>query len=249
MTSHDKPDTTDGRTSPGQTPPGQTSEEDAQNPGHDPQAANDPDPAQPEANAADAAAAYARAQGKPEAPTGAEPVSEVEAMPTASPELDALKAENADLRNQMLRTMADMENLRRRTAREKEDSAKYAISKFAKDLLSVADNLQRALQAIPADATAGNELMQTLADGVAAVDRELAAVLERNGVKPVDAAGKPFDSNIHEAVMEQPTADVPPGHVAQVFQTGYLLNDRLLRPAMVAVAKALPGQAAGDETG
>jgi molecular chaperone GrpE len=196
-----------------------------------PRSANDPGPS---VEPGEAAAAYARTQaagGEADAGTG----------PAEDPALAALRAESEDLRNQVLRTLAEMENLRRRTAREKEDSAKYAVSRFAKDMLSVADNLHRALQAIPAEAVAGNELMRTLADGVAAVERELAAVLERNGVRAVEALGKPFDSNQHEAVMEQPTADVPPGHVAQVFQTGYMIHDRLLRPAMVAVAKVPQG--------
>lgn len=205
------------------------------------------DDAAPAVEPGEAAAAYARAQeaaGAPEAGDGAAPDAAEE-----DPTVAALKAEIEELRGQTLRTLADMENLRRRTAREKEDAAKYGVSRLAKDLLSVADNLQRALKAIPADATEGNDLMRTLAEGVAAVERELATVLERHGVRAVDALGKPFDSNLHEAVMEQPTADVPPGHVAQVFQTGYMIHDRLLRPAMVAVAKAVDGQAAGAAQG
>lgn len=213
-------------------------------PGHEPQDGNPQDQAS-EAEAAEAAAAYARAQGAGGAggtsAAAEEPATEDQSgsgESTAEETIAELRAQNEDLRNQTLRTLAEMENLRRRTAREKEDASKYAIGKFAKDLLSVGDNLHRALQAIPPGATADNELMQTLADGVAAVERELLAALEKHGVSTVDALGKPFDSNVHEAVMEQPTADHPPGHVAQVFQTGYLLNDRLLRPAMVAVAKA-----------
>lgn len=213
-------------------------EPDRKQDGSDGQPANAPangNDAGPAADPGEAAAAYARAQ---EAAGDGGPAGD--AQQEADPALAALKAENEDLRGQMLRTLADMENLRRRTAREKEDSAKYAVSRFAKDMLSVADNLQRALQAIPAGAAEGADLLRTLAEGVAAVERELAAVLERNGVRAVEAQGKPFDSNQHEAVMEQPTADVPPGHVAQVFQTGYMIHDRLLRPAMVAVAKAPP---------
>ena len=240
MTSHDKPDQTHKDEQEPVTAP-ESAPESA------PPSANDSDDtvgpdagAAESAGAAEAAAAYAKTQGGAGADAAAEAADAADAPDTAGADaaLEKLQAENADLRTQMLRTLADMENLRRRTTREKEDTAKFAISRFAKDLLSVADNLQRALQAIPEDATADNELMQTLAEGVAAVDRELAGVLERHGVKAVDAAGKPFDSNFHEAVMEQPTGDVPPGHVAQVFQTGYTLNDRLLRPAMVAVAKA-----------
>ncbi|MEZ5668026.1 MAG: nucleotide exchange factor GrpE [Alphaproteobacteria bacterium] len=196
-----------------------------------PQQDGEPAPVEP----GQAAAAYARAQGatEPAADAGAAPEGAADAEALA-----ALAAENRDLREQMLRTLADMENLRRRTAREREDAGKFAISKFAKDLLSVADNLQRALQAIPTHGADDDDLMRTLAEGVSAVDRELAAVLERNGVSAIDALGQPFDSNLHEAVMEQPSAEHPAGHVAQVFQTGYLLNDRLLRPAMVVVAKA-----------
>ena len=208
------------------------------------------DPQQDGTIPSEAAAAYARAQVTPE-----EALSEESELSNADAESEdiipspselaeqvgILTAENRDLREQSLRTLAEMENLRRRTIREKEDAAKFAISRFAKDLLTVADNMQRALLAIPSDVGDGNDLMQTLAEGVSAVDRELAAVLERNGVRAIDALGQVFDSNLHEAVMEQPTADHAPGHVAQVFQTGYTLNDRLLRPAMVAVAKAVPG--------
>jgi len=187
-----------------------------------------------------AAAAYARTQGK--SPSEAQEEGGDEAAQSGEPsDADAVAAlleENKSLREQVLRTHAEMDNLRKRTAREKEDGAKFAISRFAKDLLTVADNLQRAAQAIPEGAGSDNPLLQTLADGVAAVERELATVLERHGVRKVEAEGAPFDANLHEAVMEQPTPDIAPGHVAQVFQTGYTLNDRLLRPAMVAVAKA-----------
>lgn len=195
------------------------------------------------------AAAYARAQGDgsdgPPDAAGAGAAGDPPAQDGAAgaesgaAETEAaLLAENRELREQALRTLAEMDNLRKRTAREKEDAAKFAISKFAKDLLTVGDNLQRALQAIPEGAAADTPLLLTLADGVAAVERELDTVLERHGVRKVEALGAPFDAHVHQAVMEQPTADVPAGHVAQVFQTGYLLNDRLLRPAMVAVAKA-----------
>ena len=148
--------------------------------------------------------------------------------------------ENEKLRDQLLRTLADAENTRRRAERDREEAAKFGISRFAKDLLSVADNLRRALDAVaqsedPADALKG------LADGVAATERELLAAFERHGLERIDPADQPFDPNAHQAMFELPGTDKPAGTVVQVMAPGYRLQGRLLRPAMVGVAKGDTG--------
>jgi molecular chaperone GrpE len=151
--------------------------------------------------------------------------------------LAAAEAETAKYKNEVLYARAETENLRRRGEREREDTAKFAISKFAGDLLNVADNLRRALEAVPAE-QAGDPVVKSLLGGIEATERELIAVFERAGVKPVVAQGVPFDPNLHEAMVELVAPDVPAGTVVQVFQNGWTLNDRLLRPARVGVAKA-----------
>ena len=163
--------------------------------------------------------------------------------------LSALQAENAQLRDHVVRTLADMENLRKRTEREKDDARKFAVSGFAKDLLTVADNLDRALAAMPTGDDEHAQIAKPLAEGVEAVQRELMAAFERNGIQRIEALGAPFDSNLHEAVMQAPTADYPPGTVSQDLRTGYTLHGRLLRATMVAVAAAPPAAADGDRDG
>ena len=133
--------------------------------------------------------------------------------------------------------MAETGNVRRRGEREREDTARFAISRFAGDLLSVADNLRRALESVSPDAVKGNEFLAKLVDGVAATERELLNVFEKNGLKRLDAEGKPFDPNFHEVMFEADAPEVPPGTVVQTFQPGYTIADRLLRPARVSVAK------------
>lgn len=161
--------------------------------------------------------------------------------------LAALQAENAQLRDHVVRTLADMENLRKRTDREKDDARKYAVSGFAKDLLTVADNLERALAAMPSGDDPQAQAAKPLAEGVEAVQRELMAAFEQNGVQRIEALGEPFDSNLHEAVMQAPSADYPPGTVSQDLRTGYTLHGRLLRATMVAVATAPAGGAPTDD--
>jgi molecular chaperone GrpE len=154
-------------------------------------------------------------------------------------ELEAVRAEAAQYKDQLLRALAEGENQRRRAAREREDAVKFAGSALAKDLLAVADNLDRALANIPEEALADDAALKALHEGVAATQRELAAAFERHRIRKVDPAGEKFDSHRHQAMFEIETADVPPGHVAQVLQPGYVMHDeRLLRAAMVAVAKA-----------
>lgn len=153
-----------------------------------------------------------------------------------------LEADVAAARDQMLRALAEAENTRRRLAREMEDQRQFAIANFARDLLSVPDNLRRALAAAPAELRA-DERFRAFAEGIELTERELLAILDRQGVKAVPAEGQPFDHNVHQAVMQVETAEQAPGTVLQAFQTGYTLNGRLLRPAMVTVAKAPPAPA------
>jgi len=146
-----------------------------------------------------------------------------------------LEAELAEAKDQQLRALAEVENIRRRAQREREDALKYGAVSLARDLLGVADNLGRALAAAPGE-DAG-ESVKPLIDGVAMVEKELATVLEKHHVRQIAGVGEPFDHNIHQAVVEIEAPDVPAGHVAQVLQIGYTLHERLLRPAMVAVSK------------
>jgi molecular chaperone GrpE len=159
----------------------------------------------------------------------------------ASPEtrVTELEAELADQRDRLLRALAEAENVRRRAQREHEDASKYAVAGFAKDLLSAADNLRRALESLP-EAEAKDERTRSLLAGVAATERELLGVFERHGIKRIDPKGERFDHNLHQAIFEAERPDQPSGSVVEVLQPGYVLHDRLLRPAMVGVAKGGP---------
>lgn len=161
----------------------------------------------------------------------------------AAARIAALEAEVARLKDQALRAMAEAENTRRRAQREIEENSKFAIAGFARDVLPVADNLRRAIDSIPAEIRQQDERLNKFAEGVEMTDRELLAVLERHGIKRVDPAGQAFDHNLHQAIMQVDSTDHPPGTVVQVFQPGFTINGRLLRPAMVTVAKAPGGQA------
>jgi len=165
--------------------------------------------------------------------------------------VEALAKEAADARDKMLRTLAEMENLRKRTAREVSDARTYGITGFARDVLDIADNLQRALDALPAEARANADPgLNALIEGVELTERSLLNTLEKNGVKKFDPAGQKFDPNFQQAMYEVPDASVPSGTVVQVVQTGYMIGERVLRPALVGVskggAKAAPA-AANDE--
>lgn len=159
-------------------------------------------------------------------------------------EIDAANAKIQDEKNQTLRLLADMENLRKRTEREKEETAKYAITKFAKDVVDVGDNFQRAIQSVPPKAAEDDAALKSLLDGVTLAERAFLAVLERHGVRQVSPAGQPFNPYQHQAVMETEDASVPAGTVLQVFQAGYMIDDRCLRPAMVTVSRGGPKAAA-----
>ena len=163
---------------------------------------------------------------------------------TADDRLAAVEAELAETRDRMLRALAETENVRRRLQRERDDARKYAAGDFAKDLLSPVDNLRRALDAMP-EAETTDPRARSLRDGVAATERELLAAFERHGLKRIDPKGEPFDHNFHQAIFEAERPDVPAGTIVEVLQPGYVLQDRLLRPAMVGVAKG--GAKADDD--
>jgi molecular chaperone GrpE len=152
--------------------------------------------------------------------------------------VEALQKEVADSRDRMLRTLAEMENLRKRTQKEVADARVYGVSKFAGDIVDIADNLQRALDAVPADAKASADPgLKALIEGVELTERSLLNALEKHGVKKVDPTGEKFDPNFHQAMYEVPDASVSSGTVVQVVQAGYTIGERVLRPALVGVSK------------
>ena len=151
--------------------------------------------------------------------------------------INALESEVANLKDQLLRALAETENTRRRAEREREDAAKYGVAGFARDMLNVADNLARAIEAVPAEAREEDARLKSLSEGVEMTMRELATAMERHGIKRVDPAGEPFDHNFHQAMFEVDDPAQEPGTVASVLQPGYVIHDRLLRPAMVGVVK------------
>ena len=159
------------------------------------------------------------------------------ARPSLEDQLAAAQAEAAENKDKALRALAEAENVRRRLQRERDDAVKYGISNFAKDLLSAADNLRRAIASLP-EAQVKDEAARSLLAGVAATERELLAALEKHGVRRLDPKGERFDHNLHQAIFEAENTGQPAGTVIEVLQPGYVLHDRLLRPAMVGVAKA-----------
>jgi molecular chaperone GrpE len=159
----------------------------------------------------------------------------------------ALEAEVAGARDKLLRALAEAENVRRRAEREKEDAFKYAVAGFAREMLPVADNLRRAV--VSADESLREGPGKALLEGVEMTERAMLAAFERAGIRVVEAAGKRFDHNVHEVLFEMEDASVAPGTVVQVLETGYTLNDRLLRSAKVALAKGGATAAEGSATG
>lgn len=143
-----------------------------------------------------------------------------------------LEAEKAELKDRLLRALADAENLRRRASRDLEDARQYAVARFAADVVNVADNLQRAV-----DSADKAETKDQLLHGVALTEKELQRVLERHGVRKLEPIGRPFDPNFHEAMFELPDVGVPDGAVATVVEPGYVIGDRALRAAKVGVAR------------
>ena len=159
---------------------------------------------------------------------------EAPAEPQA-PEVPDPASEIAALKDQLLRTIAEGENQRRRFQRERDEAVKYAAAGLARDLLTVSDNLGRALDAVPAGS--GDAMAETLRAGVELVQKELASAFEKHGIRRIDPLGEKFDPNLHQAMFEVPDSEYPSGTVAQVVQPGYAMGERLLRPALVGVAK------------
>lgn len=193
---------------------------------------SDPNAAQPGEAAADPTGAPAPGQAAPGAAEGGER--------TVHDVIAALQAEVADFRDKWLRAHAEIDNVRKRAEREKEETAKYAISKLARDVVNVGDNFQRAIEAVPAGAAELDPALKSFLEGVTMTERELLNVLERHGIRRIQPLNEPFNPHLHQAVMEIQRTDVPPGTAVQVFQAGYTIEDRVLRPAMVAVSKGGP---------
>jgi molecular chaperone GrpE len=168
-----------------------------------------------------------------------EDMPEAAAIDPRDAEILLLKEEVAASKDRLLRLAADMENLRKRTDREKAEATLYAASNFARDLLSVADNLGRALEALPQDERdQAGEIENNLITGVEMTQRDLLNVFQRHGIRRIETVGQKFDPNFHQAIFEVPTSEKPPGIVMQEMQAGYAVGDRCLRPAMVGVSKA-----------
>ncbi|WP_221938858.1 nucleotide exchange factor GrpE [Mycobacterium sp. KBS0706] len=190
----------------------------------------------PDATEPETGAAGPEVEGVAESETAG--VTDDAALAGALERIAELEAETGKLKDQALRALAETENIRRRSEREREDTAKYAISGFAKSLLDAADNLRRAIDAVPAGAVEADAALKTLVDGVAATERQLLAAFERHGVTRIEPVGETFDPNFHQAMFELPGTGKPAGTIVQVMQPGYVLQGRLLRPAMVGVARA-----------
>jgi molecular chaperone GrpE len=204
----------------------------------------------PTARKAEDAAAEAQAKVDAQTETAeADPQAKSTEKATDKPADPLAKAqrEAADYRDKLLRTLAEMENLRKRSEREIADARAYGISGFARDVLAVADNMHRALEAIdPALRESADAKVKSLIEGVELTERELLKTLEKHGVKKFSPEGQKFDPNFHQAMFELEHPEVPPGHVAQVMQAGYMIGERVLRPAMVGVSKAAPKPAAAS---
>ncbi len=164
---------------------------------------------------------------------------QAEAAVEADP-IEALQEENAALKDRALRTMAEMENLRRRTEKEVKDAKAYAVASFARDMLVVNDNLGRAIEALPEEARETDDNLKALVEGVEMVEREMLNHLEKHGVKRLSPEGEKFNPHFHQAMFEVPNTEVPNNTVVQVVQAGYVIGERVLRPAMVGVSKGGP---------
>lgn len=161
--------------------------------------------------------------------------------------VERLRAENADLKDRFLRAAAEMENLRRRTARDVRDAKSYAIAGFARDMLQVSDNLRRALESVASHVAGGDDSdFKTLIEGVELTERSMLATFERHGVRKIDPKGEKFDPNFHQAMFEVPNPELPNNTVFEVVQPGYVIGERMLRPAMVGVARGGPKDAAAE---
>src|SRR2546423_7749702 len=182
-------------------------------------------------------------------PDAAAPEAEQTPEAAAADPVAALAKEAADLKDRLLRTLAEMENLRRRTEREVADARAYGVTNFARDILAVADNMERALKALDDEirekAEAGGK---ALLDGVELTARELIKVMEKHGIKKIEPQGQKFDPNLHQAMLEIPDASVPAGTVVQIMQPGYTIGERVLRPALVGISKGGPKAPAAERS-
>lgn len=180
-----------------------------------------------------------------------EPATQGEAEDAAgsAPNVAALEAENADLKDRLLRAAAEMENTRKRAERKAADDARYAVTSFARDMLEVSDNLRRAVAALkPEERDAAADGVKAMAEGVEMTERQLLAIFERHGIKEITPKpGERFDPNLHEAMFEVPGTEHPTGSVVHVLEAGYKIGDRLLRAARVGVAKNEDGAQSGGK--
>lgn len=176
---------------------------------------------------------------EPEATAGAAPDPAQEAARLAA-EVDTLHGQIADLTDRLLRAHAEMDNIRKRADRDREDTAKYAITKFARDIVTVADNFERAINAVPAGAAEQDAALKSFVEGVSMTEREFLNALERNGVKRINPKGEAFNPHQHQAMLEMQNPEIAPGTILEVYQSGYVIEERVLRPAMVVVAKGGP---------
>ena len=178
-------------------------------------------------------------------PADEQPADDATPQEAADPvqeRIAALEAEAAKFRDQWMRAVADADNTRKRAERDVAETSKYAVTAFARDMVQVLENLKRASESIPAESRGESGLLKTVGEGVDLTLQELLGIFEKYGIRRIDPMGQKFDHNFHQAVVQIERGDVPPGVVVQVVQAGYVIQDRLLRPAMVAVSKA-PGEA------
>lgn len=185
------------------------------------------------------------ANAAPESQPAPDPAAEAARL---AAEVDTLQGQIADLTDRLLRAHAEMDNMRKRAEREREETAKYAITKFARDVVTVADNFERAIQAVPAGAAEQDAALKSLVEGVSMTEREFLNVLERHGVRRINPKGEPFNPHQHQAMMEMQNPEVAPGTILEVYQCGYVIEDRVLRPAMVVVAKGGPKPAKAESS-
>lgn len=182
-----------------------------------------------------------------ESPDPVAPEESPAAVTPAQPDaLAALEAERAELKDRLMRSLAEMENLRRRSERDASDARTYAVTNFARDMLTVADNIRRALDSVP-EGGADDDTVRTLIEGLELTERDLLKTLARHGVKLLEPLGQKFDPNMHQAMFEVPDDEVQSGTVVQVVQSGYAIGERVLRPALVGVAKSSPKPAASED--
>ena len=187
------------------------------------------------------------AEELPEAAEAAEGATGEDEGALAEGEADGAAGEDvAELKDQLLRALAETENVRRRARKEVADASRYGIANFARDMLSVSDNMARALESVPGEAGEDSETLKALVEGVEMTAREMASALERHGIQQVNPLGEKFDYNLHQAMFEAPATGQPDGTIVEVVQPGYMIGERLLRPAMVGVAKGAGAAVADD---